>query len=289
MAPLIDRVRDHVLAAAKLHAGDTPVPVLAPGTSKTKTGRLWTYVRDDRSSGDLTASPVWFSYSPDRKGEHPRQHLKNLNGALQANAYAGFHHLHESGAIYEVACWAHARRKFHEIHIAHPSPATTEAIKRIAKLYAIERDIRGSTAQTRLSVRQAKAKPLLDSLQVWLDTRLLLLSRKSETAAAIRYALSRWRALTRYLDDGQLEIDNNAAACALRVVALGRKNYLFAGSDAGGERAAKIDLPRARLRQTQWARSGTLSPPRHHPHRRSPDQSYRRAAPWNVSLASTPS
>ena len=240
LAPLIDRVRDHVLAATKLHADDTPVPVLAPGTGKTKTGRLWTYVRDDRPSGDLTAPAVWFAYSPDRKGEHPRRHLKNFQGALQADAYAGFHHLYESGAIYEVACWAHARRKFHEIHIAHPSPTTTEAIERIAQLYAIERDIRGSTPETRRSVRQARAKPLLDSMQVWLDGRLLLLSRKSETAAAIRYALSRWRALTRYLDDGQLEIDNNAAERALRVVALGRKNYLFAGSDAGGERAATI-------------------------------------------------
>jgi transposase len=234
LAPLIDRVRDHVLVASKLHADDTPIPVLAPGTGKTKTGRLWTYVRDDRPSGDLTAPAVWFAYSPDRKGEHPRQHLRHYKGALQPDAYAGFHHLYESGAIYEVACWAHARRKFHEIHIAHPSPTTTEAIKRIAKLYAIERDIRGSTPETRLSVRQAKAKPLLGSMQGWLDGRLLLLSRKSETALAIRYAHSRWRALTRYVDDGQLEIDNNAAERALRVVALGRKNFLFAGSDEGG-------------------------------------------------------
>jgi len=240
LTPLINRVRDHVLAATKLHADDTPVPVLAPGTGKTKTGRLWTYVRDDRPSGDLTAPAVWFAYSPDRKGEHPRQHLKNYKGALQADAYAGFHHLYESGSIYEVACWAHARRKFHEIHIAHPSPTTTEAIERIAQLYAMERDIRGSTPETRRSVRQAKSKPLLDSMQLWLGARVALLSPKSETAAAIRYALSRWRALTRYLDDGQLEIDNNAAERALRVIALGRKNYLFAGSDAGGERAAKI-------------------------------------------------
>jgi hypothetical protein len=158
-----------VLAATKLHADDTPVPVLAPGTGKTKTGRLWTFVRDNRPSGDLTAAAVWFGYSPDRKGEHPRQHLKNYKGALQADAYAGFHHLYESGAIYEVACWAHARRKFHKIHSAHPSPTTTEVIERIARLYAIERDIRGSTPQTRLSVRHAKSKPLLDGMQVWLD------------------------------------------------------------------------------------------------------------------------
>jgi len=240
LAPLVEAVRTHVLAASKLHADDTPVPVLAPGNGKTRTGRLWTYVRDDRPSGDLTAPAVWFAYSPDRKGERPLQHLKHYRGALQADAYAGFHQLYDGGAIYEVACWAHARRKFHEIHIAHASPITSEAIARIAALYAIEAEIRGCTAEIRKAIRQARAGPLLDSMQLWLDAALVKLSTKSDTAAAIRYARSRWRALTRYVDDGQLEIDNNAAERALRVVALGRKNYLFAGSDAGGERAAAI-------------------------------------------------
>jgi transposase len=240
LAPLAEAVRDHVLAASKLHADDTPVPVLAPGNGKTKIGRLWTYVRDDRPSGDTTAPAVWFTYSPDRKGERPRQHLKLYQGALQADAYAGFHHLYEGATIYEVACWAHARRKFHEIHIAHASPITTEAIERIAALYAIEAEIRGSTPEIRQTIRQARAKPLLDNMHAWLEATLAKLSRKSDTAAAIRYALSRWRALTRYVDDGYLEIDNNAAERALRVVALGRKNFLFAGSDAGGERAAAI-------------------------------------------------
>ncbi len=240
LAPLVEAVRDHVMAASKLHADDTPVPVLAPGNGKTKIGRLWTYVRDDRPSGDITAPAVWFAYSPDRKGERPRQHLKLYKGALQADAYAGFHHLYEGGEIYEVACWAHARRKFHEIHIAHASPTTSEAIARIAALYAIEAEIRGSTPEIRKTIRQARARPLLDSMRVWLEATLAKLSRKSDTAAAIRYALSRWSALTRYVDDGQLEIDNNAAERALRVVALGRKNFLFAGSDSGGERAAAI-------------------------------------------------
>jgi len=240
LAPLVDAVRDHVMAAGKLHADDTPVPVLAPGNGKTRTGRLWTYVRDDRPSGDRTAPAVWFAYSPDRKGENPRQHLRLYKGALQADAYSGFHHLYEGGNIYEVACWAHARRKFHEIHIAHPSPTTTEAIERIAALYAIEAEIRGSTAEVRRTIRQARARPLLVSMRAWLESTLAQLSRKSDTAAAIRYALSRWPALTRYIDDGQLEIDNNAAERALRVVALGRKNFLFAGSNAGGERAAAI-------------------------------------------------
>jgi transposase len=240
LTPLVEAVRDHVMSTSKLHADDTPVPVLAPGNGRTKTGRLWTYVRDDRPSGDTTAPAVWFAYSPDRKGENPRLHLKLYKGALQADAYAGFQQLYEDGTIVEVACWAHTRRKFHEIHIAHPSPTTTEAIERIAALYAIEAEIRGSTSGIRKTIRQARAKPLLNSMRTWLETTLATLSRKSDTAAAIRYALSRWRALTRYVEDGQLEIDNNAAERALRVVALGRKNFLFAGSDAGGERAAAI-------------------------------------------------
>ena len=153
---------------------------------------------------------------------------------------AGFQQFYEGGTSHEVAFWADARRKFHEIHIAHASPTTAEAIERIAALYAIEAEIRGSTAEVRKTIRQARAKPLLANLHTWLEATLATLSRKSDTAAAIRYALVRWPALTRYVDDGQLEIDNNAAERALRVVALGRKNFLFAGSNAGGERAAAI-------------------------------------------------
>lgn len=240
LTPLVAALREHVMAAEKLHADDTPVPVLAPGSGKTKTGRLWTYVRDGRPAGDETPPAVWFAYSEDRKGEHPRQHLKDFTGALQADAYAGFHHLYGAGRIYEVACWAHARRKFHEIHALHASPTTSEALAKIAALYAIEDEIRGKPAELRREVRQSRARPLLDQLHQWMEKAVRQLSPKSETAAAIRYSLSRWRALTRYVDDGRLEIDNNSAERALRVVALGRKNYLFAGSDAGGERAAAI-------------------------------------------------
>jgi transposase len=197
-------------------------------------------MRDDRSSGDTVAPAVWFAYSPDRKGEHPRQHLEHYRGALQADAYAGSHHLYEGGRIYEVACWAHARRKFHDIHAVHASAITTETIRRIGALYAIEEEVRGKDEGLRRSVRQARARPLVDDLRSWLEKSLRSLSTKSDTAGAIRYALSHWRALTRYLDDGQLEIDNSAAERALRAVALGRKNYLFAGSDAGGESAAAI-------------------------------------------------
>ena len=239
LSPLVDAIQKHVLAGRKLHADDTPMPVLAPGNGKTKTGRLWTYVRDERPAGEQTAPAVWFAYSEDRRGEHPRQHLKNFTGALQADAYAGFHHLY-GNHIYEAACWAHARRKFHDIHLAHASPTTTEALARIGALYAIEDEIRGKPVDLRLSVRQTRARPLLDDLRKWMEKALRSLSSKSETAAAIRYALSRWRALTRYTDDGLLEIDNSAAERALRAVALGRKNFLFAGSDCGGERAAAM-------------------------------------------------
>src|ERR1035441_238249 len=180
-------------AASEFHADDTPVPVLAPGNGKTKTGRLWTYVRDERTAGENTPPAVWFAYSPDRKGEHPRLHLNSFKGALQADAYAGFHHLYDSGDMYEVACWAHARRKFHDIHVIHASPITTEAISRIGALYGVEEDVRGKPAEFRCSVRQARAKPRLDDLRSWMGKSLPSLSTKSETAGAIRYALSLWR------------------------------------------------------------------------------------------------
>jgi hypothetical protein len=240
LAPLVEALRRHVLSAAKLHADDTPVPVLAPGNGKTKTGRLWTYLRDDRPAGDVTPAAVWFAYSPDRKGEHPQAHLANFSGTLQADGYAGFDAVYETGRIQEAACWAHVRRKFYDLHVAHKSPVAAEAIERIAALYAIEKEIRGHAASERREVRNARARPLLDSLKQWLEETLARLSRKSDTAMAVRYALSRWEALLRYVNDGRIEIDNNAAERALRTVALGRKNYLFAGSDAGGERAAAI-------------------------------------------------
>jgi transposase len=239
--PLVETLRRYVMAAGKVHADDTPVPVLAPGNGKTKTGRLWTYVRDDRPAGDTAAPAVWFAYSPDRKGEHPEQHLRQFRGALQADAYAGFNQLYkEDGRIQEVACWAHVRRKFYDLQEAHASPIASEALERIAALYAIEKEIRGRPPDERQQVRMLRSRPLLQSLRDWFEVSLTKLSRKSDTTAAIRYALGLWLALTRYCDDGRLEIDNNAAERALRVVALGRKNYLFAGSDTGGERAASI-------------------------------------------------
>jgi transposase len=240
MDPLLEALGRYVFAAGKLHADDTPVPVLDPGRGRTKTGRLWTYVRDDRPAGSTEAPAVLFRYSPDRRGERPRNHLAKFNGILQADAYSGFGHLYQGGKIREAACWAHARRGFYDIHQANPSPIAAEALERIGALYAIETEIRGRPPDERSAIRQARAGPLLESLREWLRQTLQKLSKKSELAKAIGYILSRWPALTRYRDEGHIEIDNNAAERALRVVALGRKNYLFCGSDAGGERAAGV-------------------------------------------------
>jgi transposase len=240
LAPLVEALRRHVMAADKLHADDTPVPVLAPGLGKTKTGRLWTYVRDDRPAGDSTPAAVWFAYSPNRKGEHPRSHLNNFTGTLQADGYAGFDQIYQQGRIQEAACWAHVRRKFYDLQVAHQSPAASEALARIAMLYAIEKEIRGRPPDERREIRNTRSRPLLESLKQWFEETLGKLSRKSDTAMAVRYALGRWEALMRFCDDGRIEIDNNAAERALRAVALGRKNFLFVGSDGGGESAAAI-------------------------------------------------
>jgi transposase len=237
--PLIEALARYVLSAGKLHADDTPVPVLDPGRGRTKTGRLWTYVRDDRPAGSKQAPAVLFRYAPDRRGERPRGHLAQFSGILQADAYAGFGHLYGE-RIQEAACWAHARRPFYDLHQANASPIAAEALERIGALYAIESEIRGRPPDERAGIRQARAGPLLESLREWLRQTLVRVSKKSELAKAIGYVLTRWTALTRYRDDGRIEIDNNAAERALRAVALGRKNYLFCGSDAGGERAAAM-------------------------------------------------
>jgi hypothetical protein len=218
------------------------VPVLEPGRGKTKTGRLWTYVRDGRPWADSAAPAVLFRYSPDRRGDHPESHLKRFCGVLQADGYAGFDRLYEDKdeRIREAACWAHVRRKFYEIYESNGSPVAAEALARIGKLYEIEETIRGRPPDERCTVRSARAGPLLEDIRTWFEATLGQVSAKSALAIAIRYALVRWVALIGYRDDGHIEIDNNAAERALRAVALGRKNYLFAGSDAGGERAAAI-------------------------------------------------
>ena len=238
LAPLVETVKRHVLDTAKLHGDDTPVPVLAPGNGSTKTARLWTYVRDDRPAGDTAAPAVWFAYSADRKGDHPQQHLKHFRGILQADGYAGFNRLYEEGVIQPAGCMAHVRRKFYDLYEAHKSPVAEEALQRIGDLYKIEKTIRGKPPDERREVRQQHARPLLDSMHEWLETTLTKIMQKSDVASAIRYALGHWPALVRFCDDGRIEIDNNAAERALRAIALGRKNYLFVGSNEGGNRAA---------------------------------------------------
>ena len=230
----------HVLTGDVLHADDTPVPVLAPGTGRTRTARLWSYVRDERPWCGPAPPAVLYRYSPDRKGEHPRAHLAGFRGTLQADGYAGFDGLYEDGHIVEAACWAHVRRKVHDLHLTGTAPLASEAIRRIGQLYDIDRDIAGRPADERTAARQARAGPLLEELHGWLTTTLPRLPGRSDLAATLRYALSRWPALTCYRDDGRLAIDNNTAERAIRPLTLGRKNWLFCGADSGGARAAAI-------------------------------------------------
>lgn len=241
--PLVAALGRYTLAAAKVHADDTPVPVLEPGLGRTKTGRLWVYVRDDRPAGATEPPAAWYQYTPDRKGEHPQRHLRHYRGVLQADAYGGWGKLYDTGQITEAACWAHARRPWWDLYLSTgkaEDSIAAQALRRIAALYALEKDIRGQPPDIRRGQRQARAGPLLDEMYAWLSSLVGRVSAKSDLARAIGYSLTRWQALTRYRDDGCIEIDNNAAERALRGVALGRGNYLFMGSDAGGHRAAAI-------------------------------------------------
>lgn len=258
MGPLVDAVRRYVMSAQQLHADDTPLPVLDPGRGRTKTGYLWTYVRDERPWASTSPPAVWLEYSPNRRGEHPHRHLRNFAGVLHSDAYAGLNGLFECSShrkrgppknndssntrITRALCWAHARRKLYDLHVAINSPIAREAVERIGELYRIEREIRGLSPEARRLERQARSVPKLHALHTWFMSVLVQLSKKSELAKAIRYAVkpAHWQALTYYCGNGHVEIDNNAAERSLRPVALGRKAFLFAGSDAGGERAAAM-------------------------------------------------
>ena len=240
LAPLTKLLVADVMASETLYGDDTPVPVLAPGSGRTKTGRLWTYVRDERPFGGARRPAAVFFYSPDRKGEHPRAHLEPFTGVLHADGYAGFNGLFETGRISEAGCWAHVRRKFFDVHAAIASPIAKEALDRIGQLYAVETTINGAPPVQRQQQRQLKSKPIAEALAAWAEQTTPKLSRKSELAAAVRYMRARWTALTCCFEDGRLGLDNNPAERALRGVAIGRKNYLFAGSDAGGRRAAAM-------------------------------------------------
>jgi transposase len=238
--PIINRIREEGLKASKIHTDDTPVPVLDPGRGKTATGRLWTYVVDDRASGSATPPLAWYRFTPDRTGAHPQKELASFKGYLQADAYAGYDKLYQSGGVTEVACWAHFRRKIFDIHKPRPTTLTTDILERIAALYAIEAEVRGAPPGVRQKARQERTKPLIAELRKTLDDAHRRLSPKSAMALAIAYGTKRWTALSHILDNGSLEIDNNIAERSLRGVAIGRKNWLFAGSKIGGERAAAI-------------------------------------------------
>jgi transposase len=242
LMPLISVIRPHVFAAKRIHADDTTVPVLAKG--KTRTGRVWTYVRDDRPFGGTDPPAAVFFYSPDRGAKHPDEHLTGYAGLMQADAYAGFNRLYQAGRrpgpITEAACWAHARRQFFDIARLQKAPIAIETVERIDALFAIEREINGMSPQERVRVRNERSRPLVNELEAWLRQQRARVSKSGETGKAINYSLKRWTALTRFLDDGRLCMSNNAAERELRAVAIGRKNWLFAGSDEGGRRAAGI-------------------------------------------------
>ena len=249
LQPIIEGVRRHVFAAEKIHGDDTTVPVLSPGLGRTKTGRLWVYVRDDRPFCGTAPPAAAYFYSPDRGGEHPAKHLSGFAGFLQADGYAGFEALYKprrtgegliaNAAITEVACWAHCRRKFYDYWVGKKSPIAKEAIDRIGAFYEIEDKARFAPPDERLAHR-AEAVSLVNAFFDWAGKTVTKLSTKSELAQAFRYTIKRRAALTRFLTDGRLEIDNNIAENAMRGIALGRKNYLFAGADSGGDRAAAM-------------------------------------------------
>jgi len=256
LAPLLRRVEAHVFAAERLHGDDTTVPVLAKG--KTDTGRCWVYVRDDRPFGGPGPPAAMFYYSRDRGGEHPQAHLAGYAGILQADAYGGYTKLYEAtrkpGPIVEAACWVHARRPFFILADVAAnarrkaqgrtasviSPLALEAIRRIDALFDIERRVNGESAERRRQVRQEASVPLVTDLERWLREERPKLSRGNDLAKAMDYLLKRWPAFTRFLDDGRICLSNNAAERALRGIALGRKSWLFAGSDRGGQRAAAM-------------------------------------------------
>jgi transposase len=240
--PLVDEIEKHVLSAERIHADDTTVPVLA--RNKCVTGRLWTYVRDDRPFSGQTAPAALYYYSPTRGAEHPEKHLATYSGLMQADAYSGYNGLYvagrQPGDIVEAACWAHGRRKFFELADLQKAPVAIEALRRIDELFAIEREINGKPPDRRLSVRQERSKPLIAALEIWLKDERRKLSSKAPVAKAIDYSLKRWPAFTRFLDDGHICMSNNAAERAVRGIAVGRKNWTFCGSDSGGRRAAAI-------------------------------------------------
>jgi transposase len=241
LAPLHELMLSTVLASPKVSADDTTLPVLDPGRGRTKTGRLWCYAVDNRPWQGPGHPAAAYVYSEDRKADHPATHLLGFSGLLQVDGYAGFGRLVAAdGATKRAFCWAHTRRKFYDIHVATQSPLAEEALRRIAALYAIEADIRGQTADERQHARQLRSSPLVAAMHGWLTEQLGRVSGRSALAQAIRYALNHWAGLSLFLDDGRVELDTNTVERAMRPVALGRKNALFAGADSGGRHWAIV-------------------------------------------------
>ena len=241
LVPLHELMLSTVLSSPKVFADDTTLPVLDPGNGRTKTGRLWCYAVDNRPWQGPGHPVAAYVYSEDRKAEHPAIHLKGFRGLLQVDGYSGFGQLAKAADGPQLAfCWAHARRKFYDIHVATKAPLAEEALRRIAALYEIETEIRGRTADQRRAVRRALSRPLVETMHIWLTETLGRISGRSALAQAIRYALNHWTGLVLFLDDGRLEMDTNTVERAMRPVALGRKNALFAGADSGGEHWALV-------------------------------------------------
>jgi transposase len=237
LEPLADTVKQHILKGQAIFADDTPVKMLVPGSGKTRTARLWAYVRDERPRAGEAHPAARYQFSSDRKGVRPREHLTAYEGFMHAYGYSGFNDLYRTGNVSEVACMAHVWRKFVDIHKAQGLSIALEAIKRIAQLYDVEKDVRGQPPEVRMKARQSRSKPIFDDLETWLQTQLPKISGKSSLAKAIRYALTRMKKLRPWLDHGFLELDNNTAERSMRPIALGRKNYLFMGSEGGGRSA----------------------------------------------------
>jgi transposase len=293
LRPLHDLIAAHVLAAGRLHGDDTTVPVLARG--RTDTGRAWVYVRDDAPFGGADPPAALFHYARDRSGAHPERHLAAFTGILQADAYAGYNQLYapgrSPGPVTQALCWSHARRKFYELadiaanarrgRRAPPiSPLALEAVKRIDALFDIEREINGHTDERRLAMRRERSAPLVAGLESWMRDERARLSRHAPVAKAMDYMLKRWDPFTRFLDDGRICLTNNAAERALRGIALGRKSWLFAGSDRGGQRAAAMYtlIGTAKLNDIDpqaWL-ADVLARIADHPHRRLDE-----LLPWN--------
>ena len=244
LEPLAEAVGRHVKAGQAIFVDDTPVKVQspskvqAPKAKKTKTGRFWAYVRDERPWDGCLNPAVYYQYTPDRKGKWTAQYLNDFEGWMHADGYAGFNETYHKNKIVEVACMAHIRRKFFDIHKAQSSPIAEQALKTIAKLYKIEQEVRGHPPDERQKIRHDKAKPIFNALEKWLPQQLKTISGKSPLASVIRYAIKRMKHLKPYLKHGVLELDNNTAERSIRPIAIGRKNYLFMGSDRGGKSAA---------------------------------------------------